>query len=113
MAEVCSPRHTNVPLLAYSPLAGGALTGKYIHGQTLKASRFSLFPQYMKRFHSSLAMEAVEQYCKIATKYGMTPTQLALSWCRCQPFIASTIIGGNRRIGTFESRDNEMYFSYQ
>ncbi|EME28408.1 aldo/keto reductase isoform 1 [Galdieria sulphuraria] len=97
LAEVCSPSHTNVPLLAYSPLAGGVLTGKYCGGQIPKASRFSLFPQYMKRFHSSLALEAVEQYYQVAKKYGMTLTQLALGWCKHQPFIASTIIGATNR----------------
>lgn len=43
--QVCAPRQCNVSLLAYSPLAGGALSGKYIDGdaKTLEKARFSLF----------------------------------------------------------------------
>lgn len=43
LAEVCAPRQTNVGLLAYSPLAGGSLSGKYIDGQA-EGSRFTIFP---------------------------------------------------------------------
>lgn len=43
LAEVCAPRQMNVGLLAYSPLAGGSLSGKYIKGNDPKA-RFNLFP---------------------------------------------------------------------
>ena len=32
LAEVCAPRQCNVGLLAYSPLAGGVLSGKYMTG---------------------------------------------------------------------------------
>ena len=43
VGQVCAPRQCNVGLLAYSPLSGGALTGKYIKGNNPKA-RFNLFP---------------------------------------------------------------------
>ena len=43
LAECCAPRQANVGLLAYSPLAGGSLSGKYIKGNDPKA-RFNLFP---------------------------------------------------------------------
>ena len=50
LAEVCAPRQCNVGLLAYSPLAGGALSGKYIAGgQDHAKSRFNIFPGYMER----------------------------------------------------------------
>ena len=45
LAEVCAPRQSNVGLLAYSPLAGGALSGKYaVEGKATENSRFNLFP---------------------------------------------------------------------
>ena len=45
LAEVCAPRQSHVGLLAYSPLAGGALSGKYaLEGQAAENSRFNLFP---------------------------------------------------------------------
>lgn len=92
LAEVCAPRQMNVGLLAYSPLAGGSLSGKYIKGNDPKA-RFNLFPGYMERFNKSLAREAVAEYAAIAQKYGITPTQLALAFCKSRWFVASTIIG--------------------
>ncbi|KAH9315305.1 hypothetical protein KI387_023932, partial [Taxus chinensis] len=55
--EVCIPQHCNVGLLAYSPLAGGALTGKYTYPDSIlaKKGRFNLFPGYMSRYNKSLA----------------------------------------------------------
>lgn len=45
LAEVCAPRQCNVGLLAYSPLAGGALSGKYVQGgDNLPNARFNMFP---------------------------------------------------------------------
>ena len=94
-AQVCAPRQCNVGLLAYSPLAGGALSGKYITGDeaVVARSRFNLFQGYMARYNQSLAREAVALYAEVAAKHGLTPTQLALAWCKSRWFVASTIIG--------------------
>jgi len=185
LSEVCAPRQCNVGLLAYSPLAGGALSGKYLQGgQGHEKARFNIFPGYMERcarvrrrppggpaapalcrrlcgapaawsgarrpgrppgalaasraqascpqrrgvhagmqrpagracpahsrerrpaagltltcrpcgarYNKSLAREAVAQYAKVAEKHGLTPTQLALAWCKSRWNVASTIIG--------------------
>lgn len=45
------------------------------------------------RYNKSLAREAVAQYAKVAEKHGLTPTQLALAWCKSRWNVASTIIG--------------------
>eukprot|EP00884_Botryococcus_braunii_P006093 jgi/Botrbrau1/15485/Bobra.43_2s0105.1 len=92
LAEVCAKRQCNVGLLAYSPLAGGSLSGKYINGAS-KGSRLTLFPGYMERYNKSLAREAVAEYVKVAEKYGLTPAELALAWCNQQWTVTSTIIG--------------------
>ena len=47
----------------------------------------------MGRYKQSLAQIAVSEYEKIAIKYGLTPTELALAWCYQHPLVASTIIG--------------------
>lgn len=92
LAEAC--RRHNVSLLAYSPLAGGSLSGKYNTGkEDTSKSRFNLFPGYMARYNASLVKEAVGEYAKVAAKHGMTPTQLALAWCHSRWFVASSIIG--------------------
>lgn len=93
LVEVCSPRHENVGLLAYSPLCGGLLTGKYRDPEASKTSRLNLFDGYMERYKQSIAQEAVEKYCTAAQQHNMTPSELALGWCYNQPHVASTIIG--------------------
>jgi aryl-alcohol dehydrogenase-like predicted oxidoreductase len=37
----------------------------------------------MERYNKSQARTATEEYVKVAQKHGLTPTQLALAWCRC------------------------------
>lgn len=91
LAETC--RRHNVSLLAYSPLAGGALSGKYLSPDAPKGARFNLFPGYMERYNKSLARTATEEYSALAKKHGLTSTQLALAWCRTRWFVASSIIG--------------------
>lgn len=95
LVEVCHPNNCNVGLLAYSPLAGGVLTGKYLDANSYisKRSRLNLFPGYMERYNASLAKEATNEYVKLAKKHGLTPVELALGFVRDRPFIASTIIG--------------------
>ncbi|KAL6847742.1 hypothetical protein ACP4OV_021870 [Aristida adscensionis] len=96
LVEVCHPNNCNVGLLAYSPLAGGVLTGKYLDAANsgiTKRSRLNLFPGYMERYNVSLAKEATSEYVKLAKKHGLTPVQLALGFVRDRPFTASSIIG--------------------
>ncbi|CAM0875884.1 unnamed protein product [Alopecurus aequalis] len=95
LVEVCHPNNYNVGLLAYSPLAGGVLSGKYLDANSsdTKKSRLNLFPGYMERYNASLAKEATNEYVKLAKKHGLTPVQLALGFVRDRPFTASTIIG--------------------
>jgi len=93
LTEVCSPSNENVGLLAYSPLCGGILTGKYARADCPPTSRLNLFEGLMPRYKQSLAQEAVKEYSDIAEKYGMTPTELSLTWCHNQKHVASSIIG--------------------
>ncbi|XP_075512191.1 uncharacterized protein LOC142547686 [Primulina tabacum] len=95
LVEVCQPENYNIGLLAYSPLAGGALSGKYLdnNSEASKKGRFNLFPGYMERYQKSLCKEATEQYINIAKKHGLTPVELALGFTRDRPFITSSIIG--------------------
>lgn len=90
LAEAC--RFNQVGLLAYSPLAFGALTGKYLNGKT-ENSRMSLFPGFGQRYDKTNVMDAVKAYVEIAHKYNLTPVQLALAFVRSRWFVTSTIIG--------------------
>ncbi|KAK9140561.1 hypothetical protein Scep_010242 [Stephania cephalantha] len=95
LVEVCHPNNYNIGLLAYSPLAGGALTGKYldIDSYAAKKGRFNLFPGYMERYNRSLAKEVTSKYIQLAKEHGLTPVELALGFTRDRSFVTSSIIG--------------------
>ncbi|KAG9445662.1 hypothetical protein H6P81_011790 [Aristolochia fimbriata] len=95
LVEVCHPNNCNIGLLAYSPLGGGSLTGKYldINSEAAKKGRLNLFPGYMERYNKSVAREATELYLELAKKHGLSPVELALGFTRDRPFMTSSIIG--------------------
>ena len=47
----------------------------------------------MERYTKSLAKQAVSEYAAVAKKHGLTPTELALAWCKGKWQVTSTIIG--------------------
>ncbi len=89
-AEVCL--RENVGLLAYSPMAFGVLSGKFLTGDAHPNARIKLFPQY-SRYNSAQCTEATRLYQEIAKKNGLTLTELSLAFIEQQPFVTSTIIG--------------------
>ncbi|XP_027366368.1 uncharacterized protein LOC113872766 isoform X1 [Abrus precatorius] len=95
LVEVCHPKNCNIGLLAYSPLGGGSLTGKYLdmNSEAAKRGRLNLFPGYMERYNKSVAREATKKYLEVAKKHGLTPVQIALGFARDRPFVTSSIIG--------------------
>ncbi|KAK3264755.1 hypothetical protein CYMTET_26523 [Cymbomonas tetramitiformis] len=97
LAEACAPRNHNLGLLPWSPLAGGALSGKYLDGAKPEGSRFLLYPQFMGRFQRESTMKAVEKYQAIADKAGISLATLALAWCKSRWYAVSTIIGGSHK----------------
>ena len=83
----------NVALLAYSPLAFGQLSGKYLDNPGAPG-RLTIFPPtWSPRYLRPAVLAAVKQYAQLARENGMTPAQLALAWCYSRWFVASTIIG--------------------
>ena len=82
----------NLPLLAYSPLAFGVLTGKYRHGAMPAGSRLALFERF-KRYSKPQGFAAVERYAQIAAEAGLSLTALSLAFVNDRPFVASNIIG--------------------
>ena len=89
LSEICI--RENLGLLAYSPLAFGILSGKYLSG--IKPNyRIALFPQY-SRYNSTKCTEATILYQEIAHKHGLTLTEMALAFVNQQAFMTSSIIG--------------------
>jgi aryl-alcohol dehydrogenase-like predicted oxidoreductase len=87
-----------VSLLAYSPLAFGALTGKYDAGgldaPEVRQSRLSKFERMRgQRWARPEALAAARRYSALARQHGLTPTRMALAWCYSNWRVASTIIG--------------------
>lgn len=82
----------NVSLLAYSPLAFGHLTAKYIDDAESQG-RVTMFLGYAQRYKKPNVFPASTAYAKLARAYGITPTQLALSFVYHRWFVGSTIIG--------------------
>ncbi len=82
----------DVPLLAFSPLAAGMLSGKYQGGAIPEGSRMSLVENLGGR-KTERAFEAVDAYLAIARKHDLDPTQMALAWCKTRPFMGSIIFG--------------------
>lgn len=82
----------DVGLLAYSPLAQGWLTGKYLDGANPEGSRKALYNR-MQRYEGPGAEDAFRAYIDLAREHGIDPAHLALKFCDTRPFVTSTIIG--------------------
>jgi len=79
-------------LLAYSPLAFGTLSGKYLNGQRPTGARLTLFPHY-GRYVVPNAVAATADYVGLARRHGLDPAQMALAYVLSRPFLTSAIIG--------------------
>lgn len=79
-------------LLAYSPLAFGYLSGKYLDDPQA-AGRVTLFPGFAQRYDKPGVSVAVQAYAELARRHGLSPARLALSFVYRRWFTASTIIG--------------------
>ena len=82
----------DVGLLAYSPLAQGYLTGKYLGGARPPGARSTLFERG-QRYEGPGAEAALTAYVQLAKDHGLTPAQLALKFCATREFMTSVIIG--------------------
>nr|CAD6611276.1 aldo/keto reductase [Rhizobium sp. TCK] len=90
LAEVA--HHEDVGLLAYSPLAAGLLTGKYLDGARPEGSRATINSDLGGRLQPHQE-SAVKAYKGIAEKHGLDLAQMSLAFCLSRPFMASVIIG--------------------
>ncbi|MEP7275642.1 MAG: aldo/keto reductase [Betaproteobacteria bacterium] len=80
-------------LLAYSPLGGGVLSGKYRDGARPAGARFTAFDSFGLRFRKPLVAEAVEAYAQVAKERGVSLVQLALGYVKSRWFLGASIIG--------------------
>ena len=80
-------------LLAYSPLAGGFLTGKYRNNNLPENSRQKLYSDYYTRYNKPNASIVIEKYWEISKEHNINFTQMAIKFCEIQKFLTSVIIG--------------------
>lgn len=90
LAEIA--HRENVGLLAYSPLAFGVLSGKYLGGARPDGARISLFKRF-SRYLNPQAEAATAQYVALAQQHGLDPVQMALQYVTTRPFVTANIIG--------------------
>ncbi|MBB3142714.1 NADP(H)-dependent aldo-keto reductase [Halomonas organivorans] len=90
LAEIA--HREDVGLLAYSPLAFGKLSGKYLDGAWPEGARLTLFERF-QRYNTPLADEATRAYVNIAREHGLDPAQMALAYVNSRSFLTSNIIG--------------------
>jgi aryl-alcohol dehydrogenase-like predicted oxidoreductase len=99
LAECC--RREKVGLLAYSPLAGGVLTGKYNQGPIPEKARFASYikspsPRHQamaSRFVNEKTLASTARFVAIASDLGIHPATLATAWSKQHDFVASTLVG--------------------
>ncbi|QYK00830.1 NADP(H)-dependent aldo-keto reductase [Shewanella psychrotolerans] len=91
MAEIA--HREELPLLAYSPLAFGALTGKYMDDQWPEGARLTLFKRFARYTGSTIALEATKAYVELAREFNLSPAQMALAFVNTRQFVGSNIIG--------------------
>lgn len=82
----------NCGLLAYSPLAAGTLTGKYLGGNIPPGSRRSLDSRG-SRYDNPRGEAATKAYLEVAKRHNLDPAQMAIAFVNQQPFLTANIIG--------------------
>jgi len=83
-----------VGMMAYSPLAGGVLTGKYSGGALPEGARMTVFPErFRSRYGHPKAVAAADRYVAIAREAGLDPAAMAIAWMRSRPGVTAALPG--------------------
>ena len=90
LAEVSLREH--IGLLAYSPMAFGVLSGKYLQGKDTPEARLNRFPRF-SRYSSAACRQATQDYLNLAEKHSLSLAQMSLAFVCQQSFTTSCIIG--------------------
>ncbi len=90
LSEVCLQE--GMRLLAYSPLAFGRLSGKYLDGANPEGARCTLWERFA-RYNGPNSDVAIAEYVDIAKEAGLDPAQMALAWINGREHVGSNLIG--------------------
>ncbi|MFE1898741.1 aldo/keto reductase [Streptomyces yangpuensis] len=86
---------TGTGLIAYSPLAQGLLTGRYLAGQVPAGSRMSVGHFLKEEVLAHAKLERLRALSDVAARRGQSLSQLALTWVLRDPRVSSVIIGAS------------------
>lgn len=95
MAEIAHREQAG--LLAYSPLAFGMLSGKYLGESWPEKARLTLYERF-KRYSNSRGMAATRAYVELAREHGLSPVELALAFVNSRSFVTSNIVGATTMV---------------
>lgn len=100
-----------ISFVAFSPMAGGWLSGKYREGAPAPAgSRMTLRPEPYAGFQNHATFDAIERLRAVASDYGVSPGALALAWAASHPDVTS-VLAGPRNLEQFEAVEEAMRLS--
>jgi aryl-alcohol dehydrogenase-like predicted oxidoreductase len=95
LLALCARRE--VAYLAFSPLAGGWLTGKYRSGEPFPAgSRMSQRPEPYRRLVTDRTFDALARFQAMASSRGISMAGLALAWLLADERVTQIVIGPGR-----------------
>jgi aryl-alcohol dehydrogenase-like predicted oxidoreductase len=101
LKTVC--RREQVSLLAYSPLGGGVLSGKYKNGSWPEGARFTSYRSgdrrnqtMTRRFVNDRTLETVERLTKVAADCEVSLVTFAVAWVLSRDYVGAAIIGATR-----------------
>ena len=81
-----------IGLLAYSPMAQGVLSGRYLNGGNPKGSRGEMYGR-LNRYQTPAAEKSVKAYVDLAKELGVDPSALANQFVTTRSFVTSNIFG--------------------
>ncbi len=82
----------DLAVMPYGPLAGGVLTGKYLHG-TPDNTRLGESAMYRDRYRDEWVSQAAAEFVDTANEVGAKPASLAIAWVMAHPAVTSPLIG--------------------
>lgn len=85
-------RHQGVGLVAYYPLAGGLLTGKYRSGAVPQGSRMDKVPRFRTMIDES-RQNFADRFADFARDHHLEPAALSIAWLLQQSSVSSAIVG--------------------
>jgi aryl-alcohol dehydrogenase-like predicted oxidoreductase len=95
LLDLCAAR--GVAYLAFSPLAGGWLTGKYRRGEPFPpGSRMTLRPGPYRGLDTAATYDALGRLGEMAASRGISMAGLALAWLLADERVAQVVIGPGR-----------------